>query len=73
MVFGQPVYNTEQRRAILGDIKQYFARRWKENMTRRKKALKRKKIVPRKKRIKRKKNNLRLHYVKIKRRRRRRR
>ena len=50
MVFGQPVYNTEQRRAILGNIKQYFDKRWKENMALKKKALKRKKNVPKPKR-----------------------
>ena len=28
MVFGQPVYNTEQRRAILGQMKQYLDKEW---------------------------------------------
>ena len=28
MVFGQPVNNTEQRRAILGQMKQYLDKEW---------------------------------------------
>ena len=33
MVFGQPVYNTEQRRAILGQMKQYLDKEWLRKRT----------------------------------------
>ena len=33
MVFGQPVYNTEQRRAILGQMKQYLDKEWLRRRT----------------------------------------
>ena len=71
MVFGQPVYNTEQRRAILGQMKQYLDKEWL-----RKKAaglLTKKKISKKRKRKRIKRNNLKQHRVKIRIKRRRRR
>ena len=73
MVFGQPVYNTEQRRAILGQMKQYLDKEWLKK--RAAGLLTKKKISKKRKRKRIKRNNLKQHRVKIriKRRRRRRR
>ena len=71
MVFGQPVYNTEQRRAILGQMKQYLDKEW---LKKRAAGLLTKKKISKKRRRKRiKRINLRLNCVKIKRIKRRRR
>ena len=71
MVFGQPVYNTEQRRAILGQMKQYLDKQW---LKKRAAGLLTKKKISKKRRRKRiKRINLRLNCVKIKRIKRRRR
>ena len=71
MVFGQPVYNTEQRRAILGQMKQYLDKEW---LKKRAAGLLTKKKISKKRRRKRiKRINLRLNGVKIKRIKRRRR
>ena len=51
MVFGEPLYNSEQRKAILRQFKEYHDKYWK----------KRKEKKTKKKRVKRiKRNNLRL-------------
>ena len=79
MVFGQPVYNTEQRRAILGQMKQYLDKEWLRKkvaglLTKKNKKFDTVRFPKRKrKRIRRIKNNLRPFRVKIIRRRRRRR
>ena len=79
MVFGQPVYNTEQRRAILGQMKQYLGKEWLRRraaglLTKKNKKFDTIRFPKRKRRRKRiKRNNLRPFRVKIIRRRRRRR
>ena len=72
MVFGQPVYNTEQRRAILGQMKQYLDKEWLRKRTAGLLIRKNKKFdtvrfpVKKRKRIRRiKRNNLRPFRVKI--------
>ena len=71
MVFGQPVYNTEQRRAFLGQMKQYLDKEWLKK--RAKGLLTKKKISKKRKRKRIKRNNLKQHRVKIRIKRRRRR
>ena len=71
MVFGQPVYNTEQRRAILGQMKQYLDKEWLKK--RAAGLLTKKKISKKRKRKRMKRNNLKQHRVKIRIKRRRRR
>ena len=81
MVFGQPVNNTEQRRAILGQMKQYLDKEWLRKRAAGLLTKKNKKfdtvLFPvkkrKRKRIRRIKNNLRPFRIKIIRRRRRRR
>ena len=81
MVFGQPVNNTEQRRAILGQMKQYLDKEWLRKraaglLTKKNKKFDTVRFPVKKrkrKRIRRIKNNLRPFRVKIIRRRRRRR
>ena len=71
MVFGQPVYNTEQRRTILGQMKQYLDKEWLKK--RAAGLLTKKKISKKRKRKRIKRNNLKQHRVKIRIKRRRRR
>ena len=71
MVFGQPVYNTDQRRAILGQMKQYLDKEWLKK--RAAGLLTKKKISKKRKRKRIKRNNLKQHRVKIRIKRRRRR
>ena len=71
MVFGQPVYNTEQRSAILGQMKQYLDKEWLKK--RAAGLLTKKKISKKRKRKRIKRNNLKQHRVKIRIKRRRRR
>ena len=71
MVYGQPVYNTEQRRAALGQLKQYLDKEWLKK--RAAGLLTKKKISKKRKRKRIKRNNLKQHRVKIRIKRRRRR
>ena len=64
MVYGQPVYNTNQRREALRQIKKYFDKQWLKKKVAG--TLKKKIILPNTEKKRRKRKALRYYKIKIK-------